>query len=55
MTRLAGTCAVCGELIAAAELLEHLREEHDIDEEITTWPDGSPVIVDQTLEPGDFA
>jgi hypothetical protein len=47
-----GVCNLCGERVA--DLLVHLRVEHDFDEEIETWPDGSPVVIDTTLEPGDF-
>lgn len=50
-----GICATCGERIPAEALLAHLRDEHGIDAEVATWPDGDPVVVDQTLEPEDFA
>lgn len=36
-------------------LWEHLRIVHDLDAEFAEWPDGSPVIIDSTLEPEDFA
>lgn len=49
-----GTCALCGERVAVAHLIEHLRVEHDLDAEPATWPDGSLVIIDQSLEPDDF-
>jgi hypothetical protein len=46
---------MCGETIPVEDLLGHLRGAHDMDVEIATWPDGSAVIVDETLEPKDFA
>lgn len=49
-----GICGMCGNRIALEYLLHHLAVVHDIHEAITTWPDGSPVIVDETLEPKDF-
>lgn len=33
----------------------HVRGAHDVVDEIETWPDGSPVVVDETLEPEDFS
>jgi hypothetical protein len=49
-----GICGLCGERVAAADLIVHLRVEHDFDEDVETWPDGTPVVVDTTLEPDDF-
>lgn len=54
MVSAAGTCALCGAKVTADELLEHLRDVHDRDAEPATWPDGSIVIIDQTLQPDDF-
>ncbi len=48
-------CALCGEPMPLELLMGHLRGAHDIEEDIETWPDGSPVIVDRTLRPEDFA
>lgn len=36
------------------QLVVHVRDQHDPDCEIVTWPDGQPVIVDHTLDPDDF-
>ena len=49
-----GTCAICGAQVPPEELLGHLRGAHGIEEEIATWPDGEPVVIDQTLQPDDF-
>lgn len=49
-----GRCALCGDEVAAADVLEHLRAEHDLEVSLEQWPDGSVVIIDQTLEPADF-
>lgn len=49
------TCALCGERFPLDLILGHLTGAHDLDVEIETWPDGSPVIVDSTLQPDDFA
>ncbi len=48
------TCALCGERIEAGEILVHLAIEHDLEEGVQEWPDGSPVVIDQTLTPEDF-
>jgi hypothetical protein len=56
------TCQLCGERLkgtgrdADADVLltaTHMRLLHP-DREIELWPDGMPVIVDETLKPGDF-
>jgi len=49
-----GTCGFCGRTIPAVEILDHLREEHAIDEELLCWPDGTPVVIERDLAPGDF-
>lgn len=49
------TCALCGERFPVDLILGHLAGAHELDIEVETWPDGSPVIVDSTLEPDDFA
>lgn len=48
-------CALCREWFPLEDIMGHVRGAHDLDVEVETWPDGSPVIVDQTLEPDDFA
>lgn len=50
-----GTCALCGATVPMELLFGHL-EEHGLhpERDLLRWPDGSPVIVDETLEPGDF-
>lgn len=40
--------------ILIADLVEHLAVVHGYEADVSTWPDGSPVIVDKTLEPDDF-
>lgn len=49
------TCALCKRMFAADAIWEHLRIVHDFHEKPAEWPDGSPVIIDTTLEPEDFA
>lgn len=35
--------------------MDHFRVMHpDIFDEIETWPDGAPVVLDKSLEPTDF-
>lgn len=41
--------------LATEAIWEHLRLVHDFAGEPMTWPDGEWVIVDNTLEPKDFA
>lgn len=48
-------CAICLEWMPLELIMGHIRGAHGIDEELSAWPDGEPVIVDNTLEPGDFA
>jgi hypothetical protein len=52
----AGT-AVCDychppQVIPLEDLAVHVYVEHG--ETLDGWPDGAPVVVDATLEPGDF-
>lgn len=47
-------CAICLEWLPLELIMGHLRGAHGIEDDLATWPDGSPVIIDQTLEPGDF-
>lgn len=49
-----GTCGICHNQIALDFILQHLKVVHDIDAVPAEWPDGSSVIIDQTLEPVDF-
>jgi hypothetical protein len=45
-------CALCGDVVPIHAAIRHLRVIHL--DAVDEWPDGSPVIVDTTLEPGDF-
>lgn len=48
-------CDLCGEDMSSDEILDHLRLMHPAQyQEPETWPDGSFVVVDQTLDPKDF-
>jgi len=48
-------CDLCATFQPADTLLDHIRLMHPDDyEELAVWPDGSPVIIDNTLEPEDF-
>jgi hypothetical protein len=47
-------CLVCGEWMPLDEIMVHVRVEHDLDVEFAEWPDGSPVVIDETLQPEDF-
>ena len=51
-----GYCNLCEppRRIALDALSEHFHVVHDLTLEVATWPDGSPVVIDQTLEPCDF-
>lgn len=50
-----GSCALCGDDVPTLDLLDHLRIRHpDRYEPPLRWPDGALVVVDETLEPGDF-
>ncbi len=50
-----GWCWTCKEEVHSEELLDHLRLIHpSVYEEPAKWPDGTRVVVDETLEPGDF-
>jgi hypothetical protein len=48
-------CAICEQWVPLELIMGHVRGAHGIDAEPSTWPDGELVIVDQTLEPGDFS
>jgi len=50
-----GICGLCGAEVHATMLMGHLRGAHGIEDDIQTWPDGQPVVIDLTLEPVDFA
>ncbi len=47
-------CALCDWKGSVELIVGHLRGAHDIDAEPSTWPDGSVVVIDSTLEPDDF-
>ena len=53
-----GVCFLCEPPaeVPDDELGRHLLDVHHMDMEkvVDRWPDGQPVIVDQTLEPEDF-
>lgn len=54
-----GTCRLCppgDDRVADEDLLEHLRVTHPTryGDGPERWPDGEPVVTDETLEPGDF-
>lgn len=49
------TCELCGETAEGLAILDHLRVMHAEDTEVQKWPDGTPVVVDATLAPEDFA
>lgn len=40
--------------VATEALIDHFRVVHGLDAVPERWPDGSLVVVDDTLEPGDF-
>lgn len=48
------TFALCHERFSLDLIFGHLAGAHDIDVKVAEWPDGEPVIVDQTLQPDDF-
>ena len=55
-----GACFVChpeGVSVPDDQLGEHMAEHHpEVWKEMqeAVWPDGAPIIVDETLEPSDF-
>lgn len=46
------TCHATG--IPAAGIADHIRGHAGLLLRVECWPDGSPVVVDSTLEPADF-
>lgn len=50
-------CDLCRETVADAAILDHLRVLHPdfFGDGVETWPDGTAVVYDETLEPRDFA
>lgn len=59
-------CVLCDETIehevssddvyeGIAAAMDHFRVLHPDMGEFETWPDGSPVVVDKSLEPDDFS
>lgn len=55
MIELPGTCKICNE--KQENLIAHLEILHPdaCGDGFLKWPDGSAVIVDSTLQPGDFS
>lgn len=51
-----GRCVVCDETMPDDQLGHHIRVLHpdQYGDGFELWPDGRPVVVDETLEPGDF-
>lgn len=51
-----GHCLLCHTDVPDEDLGIHMLQKHEIDmtNSVETWPDGSPVIIDTTLEPEDF-
>jgi hypothetical protein len=53
-----GTCFICDPpaYVPDERLWDHALEVHKIDvaAELQRWPDGKPVVVDESLEPEDF-
>lgn len=47
-------CSFCGIHKPLVLIREHMEDVHGWNEDIETWPDGKPVIIDLTLEPKDF-
>jgi hypothetical protein len=52
-----GTCFVCDPRgVSVAMIGAHVAQWHpELLAELERWPDGEPVVIDRTLEPGDFA
>jgi hypothetical protein len=49
------TCHFCSDPISDVEMLHHFRVMHPQQtEEFERWLDGEFLVVDETLEPGDF-
>lgn len=50
-----GMCDVCDTPVKDSELVSHIAVEHpDRYEAVEVWPDGTTVVIDETLEPADF-
>lgn len=51
-----GFCNVCKTTVPDLGLMDHLRLDHpdEYGDGPERWPDGETVIIDTTLEPGDF-
>jgi hypothetical protein len=44
-------CEVCGDLLALSNLFNHYRIIHpSLGVEVETWPDGDPVVYDETVD-----
>lgn len=46
-------CRLCDAELPNEELLAHLAEKHGL-VGIRSWPDGEPMVLDETIEPEDF-
>ena len=46
----------CGERMTGGAVRLHMQQVHGLflDEYVEEWPDGGPVVWDDTLEPADF-
>ena len=49
------TCTPCGEEMEFADLAEAAEHLEGHGYQVDRWPDGAPVVVDETLEPAEFA
>lgn len=48
-------CQLCGDQVPLDRAEDHVRVFHPDDyKPLQRWPDGTPVIIDDTLEPKDF-
>lgn len=51
-----GRCDLCGNPVPTLNLIGHLAREHpDVYLPPREWADGRAVVIDETLEPGDFS
>lgn len=51
------TCSLCGARYPDQDMLSHIEAAHPAlaaDATLERWPDGTPVIIDNTLKPEDF-
>lgn len=45
-------CLLCGQAMPNDVLAAHLHDEHGL--AVPTWPDGEPLVFDETVQPEDF-